>query len=121
MAARTTRLRLIAAAAPAPAPAGAALATRRALWVFAPLTFLVLIALLLGSGEEERALRRLPPAERAALYDRTLENLQTVCVGDRGHELRDLCRGQAQLALLFPECDTACRATAREVLRTPTR
>jgi hypothetical protein len=31
------------------------------------------------------------------------------------------CRDQADFALQFDECDEACRATAREVLRTPTR
>jgi len=83
----------------------------------------VVLAMVLAvrAGGEERALQRLPPAERAALYHRTLDNLTTVCRADGKRELRDLCRGQAQLALLFPECDVACQATAREQLRTPTR
>lgn len=97
-------------------------AVQRALWILAPLAALLLFALvLLHFGAEDRALRRLPPAERAAVYHRTLDNLRSVCAGERSHELRDFCRGQAQLVLLFPECDAACQATAREQLRTPTR
>jgi hypothetical protein len=87
-----------------------------------PLAGLAIFAVvLLRAGEEARALGRLPAAERAALYHRTMDNLRTVCAGERRRELRDLCRGQAQLALLFPDCDAACEATSREQLRTPTR
>ncbi|HEY6001304.1 MAG TPA: hypothetical protein VIV57_00435 [Anaeromyxobacter sp.] len=87
-----------------------------------PLAALVLFALaLLHFGEEGRALRRLPPPERAALYHRTLDTLTSLCAGEGRRDLRDLCRGQAQLVLLLPECDAACQATARELLRTPTR
>jgi hypothetical protein len=90
--------------------------------VLAGAAALVLLALALSRvGTEQRALERLPPAERAALYQRTMDTLGSVCAGHGKRELRDLCRGQAQLALLFPECDVACRATAHEQLRTPTR
>lgn len=90
--------------------------------MLAPLAALVIFALLLlHATSEERALTRLAPAERAAVYHRTLDNLRSVCAGEQRHDLRDFCRGQAQLVLLFPECDGACQATAREQLRTPTR
>jgi hypothetical protein len=122
MTSRTSPLRLVAGEARAPVPAGLALATRRALWILGPLAALLIFAVVfLRAGDQERALRSLPPAERAALYHRTLDNLRSVCAGEGKYELRDLCRGQAQLALLFPECDAACRATAREQLRVPTR
>jgi len=122
MPAGTTPLRLVVGAAPAPAGVVPANRRARALWILGPLAGLVLFSVvLLRAGGEERALRRLPPVERAALYHRTLDNLRSVCGGEPRHELRDLCRGQAQLALLLPECDAACLATAREVLRTPTR
>lgn len=119
-----TPLRLIADAAGDPAPRVPPLrpAVARALWILAPLAAVVVFALvLLRATTEDRALTRLPPAERAAVYQRTLDNLRTVCAGERARELRDFCRGQAQLVLLFPECDAACEATAREQLRTPTR
>jgi cytochrome b pre-mRNA-processing protein 3 len=121
---QSTPLRLIAdtAADRAPPRSDARLAPRRALFALAALAVLAMVALLLlRATAEERALTRLPPAERAALYQRTLDNVRTVCAGERGRELRGFCRGQAELVLLFPECDGACRATSRELLRTPTR
>jgi hypothetical protein len=122
MAAGSSPLRLVDGGAPEAAPARGAGATRRLFWMLAPLAALVLLALaLLHFGEEGRALRRLPPAERTALYHRTLDTLTSVCAGDGKRDLRGLCRGQAELVLLFPECDVACQATAREQLRTPTR
>lgn len=122
MAAGSSPLRLVDGTAPEPAPAAGAVAARRLLWMLGPLAALVLFALaLLHFGEEGRALRRLPPPERAALYHRTLDTLTSLCAGEGRRDLRDLCRGQAQLVLLLPECDAACQATARELLRTPTR
>lgn len=118
----STPLRPIADAAAGPAPAVARVAPRRPPWALAAIAGLgLLVLLLLRATAEERALARLPRAERGALYQRTLDNVRTTCAGERGRELRELCRGQAELVLLFPECDGACQATARELLRTPTR
>jgi hypothetical protein len=72
-------------------------------------------------GADQRALQRLPAHERAALYQRTMENLTSVCAMEGKGSLNDFCRDQAQFALMFPECDGTCMATARELLRTPTR
>jgi hypothetical protein len=72
-------------------------------------------------GADQRALQRLPAHERAALYQRTMENLTSVCAMEGKGSLHDFCRDQAQFALMFPECDRTCIATARELLRTPTR
>jgi hypothetical protein len=122
MAAGSSPFRLVEGGAPEAAPARGAVANRRLLWMLGPLAALALLALgTFHLGEEGRALRRLPPAERAALYHRTLATLTSVCAGERRRDLHDLCRGQAQLVLLFPECDAACQATAREQLRAPTR
>jgi hypothetical protein len=85
----------------------------------------VLVGLLAGgvalwsSGRERRALERLDPAARSALLARTVADLRAVCRGDGLPT--DWCRRQADFALLFDECDGACRATAHEVLRAPTR
>ncbi|HET7825881.1 MAG TPA: hypothetical protein VFK90_11135, partial [Anaeromyxobacter sp.] len=107
-----TPLRLIADAgldrAPGASPTRPAPA--RSLGILAPVAALVIFALgLLRATSEERALTKLPPAERAAVVQRTLDNLRSVCAGERGRELRDFCRGQAQLVLPFPECDAACQ------------
>jgi len=60
------------------------------------------------------SLQKLPPRERAALYERTLLNLHDVCrASDRP---REFCREQASLVLSLPECDQACQADARQEL-----
>ena len=60
------------------------------------------------------ALRRLPAAERAALVERTLTNLNELCQG--GERPREFCREQASLLLELPECADACRTAARAEL-----
>lgn len=125
MTARMTPVRLVVDTAPPPGAPGGALVSRRArvwgLGLLAGLVIILAVVLVRAGGEEERALRRLPPAERAALYHRTMDTLTSVCAGERRDELRDLCSDQARLVLLFPECDASCQTTAREQLRTPTR
>ena len=123
MTARTASLRLVAdLPAASPAHAAARSAPSRLGWAVAGLaTVAALGGAWAHATGEERGIRRLPPPERAALYQRTLDTLRSVCAGGRRNDLRALCRGQAELALLFPECDGACRATARERLRTNPR
>lgn len=72
-------------------------------------------------GQEGRALRALPEAERRGLYLRTMENLRTVCDPAPGRSLREFCRTQAELAVQFPECDDPCREIARRHLSLPRR
>ncbi len=72
-------------------------------------------------GGERRAVARLDPATRAAVLARTLEDLRSVCLRPDAAHPATWCRQQAEFALAFEECDTACRASAREVLRVPTR
>jgi hypothetical protein len=90
--------------------------------------FLLGLALLAGvftyvwaEGEERRALRRLPAAERAAIYQRTMENLKTVCDPAPGRSLREFCRSQAAVVLDLPECDVACQEIARRHFSLPSR
>jgi hypothetical protein len=63
-------------------------------------------------GSERRAIRNLPADERAALYERTLANVRTVCASP-DLALHEYCREQARILLEFPECDEACRDLAR--------
>jgi hypothetical protein len=74
-----------------------------------------------AQGEETRQLRALPEPQRAALYQRTIDNLRTICDPAPGRSLRDFCRSQAELALQFPECDDGCRDIARRHLSLPRR
>jgi hypothetical protein len=83
-------------------------------------------ALLVGGivhadGSEARALSGMSADARAALYARTLENLDSICRDPRSTPLPEFCHGQARLALAFPECDGACVDLARASLRQPTR
>ena len=72
-----------------------------------------------SAGEEARALRALPEAQRAGLYLRTMETLRTVCDPAPGRSMRTYCREQAEFALQFPECDAACRQIARRQMSLP--
>lgn len=74
-----------------------------------------------SSEGEGREIRALPPAQRQGLYQRTMENLKTVCDPAPGRSMREFCREQATLALQFPECDDDCRRTARRHLSLPRR
>jgi hypothetical protein len=62
-------------------------------------------------GSEHRAILDLPADQRAALYERTLANVQTVCAS-QDLALDEFCREQARILLELPECDEGCRAIA---------
>jgi hypothetical protein len=81
-------------------------------WTVLGLTGLALALYWLWSATGEwRAVRQIPPEERAALQQGALEALRTVCArGDPA--LDDYCRAQARLLLDLPECDAACRELA---------
>ena len=70
---------------------------------------------------EQRAIRAMPEAERAALYRRTFDDLAKVCNPERAPELQGHCHEQAEFILNFPECDGSCGELARRVLANPTR
>jgi hypothetical protein len=60
----------------------------------------------------------LPPAERVALVERTLRNLDALCTDPA---LARQCEAEARLLLLVPECDPRCRQTAAYHLPHATR
>ena len=69
------------------------------------------------SGSSD-AIMALPPAERQALVERTLRNLDALC-GDA--VLSRQCEAEARIVLLIPECDAACRRRATSYLPHATR
>ncbi|HTO71513.1 MAG TPA: hypothetical protein VMR31_16755 [Myxococcota bacterium] len=88
--------------------------------------FIVLVLAAFGIwqwtyGEERRALRDLAPEARAALYQRTLENLRAVCGDAKPWGLELYCAHEARFAMQFEECDVACRELARAEQHRPSR
>jgi cytochrome b pre-mRNA-processing protein 3 len=87
--------------------------------------WIVLVALmgLLGAGAISAASERffhragleLPPAERAAVFQRAYDDLRETCrlPEAAGGPLLDRCRSTASFVVLFPECDAACGQAAR--------
>jgi hypothetical protein len=71
------------------------------------------------SDDQAREIRALPVVQRQALYRRTMENMKEVCDPAPGRSVREFCRGQATLALKFPECDDDCRQIARRHMSLP--
>jgi hypothetical protein len=70
-------------------------------------------------GAEE--IRDLPPPERAALVERTLETLRTTCARFTGPDLTEYCSDQAELIVDLEECGPDCRAIADRFTAKPTR
>jgi hypothetical protein len=53
---------------------------------------------------------RLPPAERYAMYVKTLEHFTRICeVEELGRDVQALCANEADLLRRFPDCDQTCR------------
>ena len=87
------------------------------------------VLLLLGTvwlylqGGENRALNAMSPAQRAAFYKETWDEVRLVCLTDagvkRGFEKR--CQQHADFLTQFPECDEACRRELAPVLRRAVR
>jgi hypothetical protein len=70
---------------------------------------------------DQRALRALPAPQRAQLLHSALQNLNNVCDPFPPRSIRTFCRDQAELAISFDECDSACLSIARRYLTQPTR
>lgn len=95
-------------------------------WMVAA-AFVVAIAIaaflaLRGPSSEQRALSRMAPDERRAVYERAMENLKVLCGrGPRTDALERECEEQIRFVLQFPECDEACVAIARMHQQRPTK
>ncbi|HEX3901418.1 MAG TPA: hypothetical protein VH853_01135 [Polyangia bacterium] len=64
------------------------------------------------------SVRSLPAADRAALYHRSLEDVDRSCTTSdaRDGALRDHCLRQAEFLTLFPECDAGCQKLTASIL-----
>ena len=62
-------------------------------------------------GGENRALNAMAPAQRAAFYQETRDDLRLTCLTDAGvkRSLQPRCRKLADFLARFPECDEACK------------
>ncbi len=80
---------------------------------------LVLVAVVaISRAELVKSVRSLPAADRAALYHRTLTDVDTTCAVPEARDgaLRDHCLRQAEFLTLFPDCDARCQQLAAAIL-----
>jgi hypothetical protein len=71
---------------------------------------------------ERRALARMPPDQRAALFEQTRVTTTALC--DRAAvdgALRDRCIASAEFMSAFPECDDACQTYVKQFTAQPAR
>jgi hypothetical protein len=81
-----------------------------------------LYAVLSGPSAEQRAIRAMPRAERAALLAQTVAELREICGPGRPDALADHCRELASFASRFDDCRGECEALVRrELTVNPTR
>lgn len=64
-------------------------------------------------GAPARAIGDLPGAQRRAIYQRAIEDLEATCRRGHAQTLDAHCTAQAEFVLLFPECDAGCQDLAR--------
>ncbi len=89
-------------------------------WV--ALAVLLLVGIAAMVSQSTRALRTVPPLERAELVRRTVDELERFCGPDRPVALREHCRDLARFASSFDECTGPCKALVRnELASEPTR
>jgi hypothetical protein len=82
----------------------------------------VLLAFLWSLGAEQRAIGRMDPAERRAVYEQAFGELQRLCgSGPRDDALEKRCVEQIQFVSQFPECDAPCQEIARSHTPRPTK
>ncbi|MDB4981739.1 MAG: hypothetical protein JWM82_2491 [Myxococcales bacterium] len=104
-------------AATVPARPGSKPQKRARIVVLLCLLALPLTALFARTGVQA-PVTGLGPADRAAVFRRAYDELQSTCrlpAASRG-ALEDRCRNTAAFVMLFPECDAACGGAARALL-----
>lgn len=92
-------------------------------WVIAALVGLVLaLALVRGQSAESRAISRMDPAERRAVYENAYGELVRLCGGGpRDDALEARCQEQVRFVTQFPECDARCQEIAARHARRPAK
>jgi hypothetical protein len=79
-------------------------------------------ALVWSLGAEERAIARMDPLQRRAVYERTLGEVQVLCGASPATDpLGKRCTEQLQFIVKFPECDATCQEIARSHAPRPTK
>jgi hypothetical protein len=95
---------------------------KRPHWTWILLLLLIaLLAWLWQRQEAPRWTQELTERERAALYERTLQNLKSVCHEPVEPARVGFCREQATLIRTLPECDADCQTLAQHFAPSPTR
>jgi len=93
---------------------------KRSWWALVLVVPALLLVAVVGISRAQlvKSLRGLPAADRAALYHRTLTDVDTTCTVPEARDgaLRDHCLRQAEFLTLFPDCDARCQQLARSVL-----
>jgi hypothetical protein len=80
------------------------------------------VALLWRMGAEQRAIDRMDPTERRAVYEQAFGELQRLCgAGPRDDALERRCAEQIRFVTRFPECGPECREVARRHNPLPTK
>ncbi len=83
---------------------------------------LVLVALFRNMSAEHRAIARMDPVERRAVYEQAYGELRRLCgAGPRDDALEAQCQEQIRFIVQFPECDAECQAIARRHAPLPTK
>jgi hypothetical protein len=86
------------------------------------LAAVILLAFLWSLGAEQRAIGRMDPVERRAVYEQAFGELQRLCgSGPRDDVLEKRCVEQIQFISQFPECDARCQEIARSHTPRPTK
>ena len=80
------------------------------------------LAFAWSSGAEHRAIERMDPVQRRAVFEQAFGELQRLCgAGPRKDVLEKRCLDQVAFVLQFPECEAGCQAIARLHNPRPTR
>ncbi len=106
----TTSLPLSRPKLPSPeAPEGPVWSRRRVILWGGLFLLLLLAVVIYDLTAERRAIEKMEPQARAALYQETWKSFRTLCQEQASLALASRCREQAQFIQSFPECDEACR------------
>jgi hypothetical protein len=113
-------------ASPVAPPPPSARIPRYRPWLLVLLVLAVLavvaVVFVPSSDVEGRAVLRMPPSERSALFDATRREADLLCrQAETTDAFRKRCISTSAFLLAFPDCDTACRDFAHRFVHEQTR